>query len=84
MFEFCAYSTRSSVVSRRRVEKLTRISRKPRMNATVNVVLSRRSFSARIAGATMKEKPAIAVSFPNIFTGLLSTGVVVRIVEHSG
>ena len=55
------------------------------MNATVNVVLSRRSFSARTAGATMKEKPAIAVSFPNIFTDFLSEkGVVVRIVEPSG
>ena len=50
------------------VERLTMISRNPRMNNTVNVVLSRRSFSANSAGATMKEKPAIAVNLPRMFT----------------
>jgi hypothetical protein len=54
------------------------------MNITVNVVLSRRSFSARRAGATMSEKPAIAVSLPSIFTKIRRKNPLGRIVESSG
>jgi hypothetical protein len=66
------YPLCSSVIGDRfRVERLTKTSKNPRMKRTVKVVLSRRSFSASSAGATMKEKPAIAVSLPIIFTKIL-------------
>jgi len=53
-------------------ELLTIISTNPTMNRAVKVPLSSRSLMASSAGPTIKEKPAMAVSFPSVLTGVLN------------
>jgi hypothetical protein len=49
-------------------ELLTIIKTNPTMNSTVNVGLSSRPLTAKSAGPTIREKPAIAVSLPRVLT----------------